>query len=119
VKHDFRNFYKYDMEMREMLMYPPCGHLITVVFRSENLPECRRYALDFMEHLRPLCHKEIIVTEPAPAPIERIKGKYRYMIIFRGKKMQKLQQQLRRMILRSKPVRGLDVYVDVDAHSLM
>jgi primosomal protein N' (replication factor Y) len=72
-----------------------------------------------MEHLRPLCHKEIIVTEPAPAPIERIKGKYRYMIIFRGKKMQKLQQQLRRMILRSKPVRGLDVYVDVDAHSLM
>ena len=119
VNHDFINFYKYDMEMREMLLYPPDGHLITVVFRSENLPECRQYALDFMEYLRPLCHKGIIVTEPAPAPIERIKGKYRYMIIFRGKKMQKLQQQLRRMILRSKPVKGLDVYVDVDAQALM
>jgi primosomal protein N' (replication factor Y) len=119
MNHDFINFYKYDMQMREMLKYPPDGHLITVFFRSENLAECRQYALNFMEHLRPLCHDKIIVTEPAPAPIERIKGKYRYMIVFRGDKMKTLQEQLRRMILRSKPVKGLDVYVDVDAHSLM
>ena len=119
VNHDFRNFYKYDIEVRKALSYPPAGHLITVFFRSENLAECRRYALDFMEHLRPLCHEGIRVTEPGPAPIERIKGKYRYMIVFRGQKMKTLQQQLRRMILSSSPVKGLDVYVDVDAYSLM
>ncbi len=119
VNHDFINFYKYDIGMREACTYPPIGHLTTVFFRSENLAECRRYALDFMEYLRPLCHQGIKITEPAPAPIERIKGKYRYMIIFRGKKMKALQRQLRRMVLRSKPVKGLDVYVDVDAHSLM
>jgi primosomal protein N' (replication factor Y) len=119
VDHDFINFYRYDMEMREMLLYPPAGHLVTVFFRSEDLAECRRYALDFMEHLRPVCGKDIIVTEPAPAPIERINGKYRYMIVFRGQKMKLLQQQLRRMVLESKPVKGLDVYVDIDAYSLL
>lgn len=119
VNHDFKNFYKYEMEMREMLMYPPAGHLITVFFRSDDLEQCRQYSLDFMEHLRPLCHKDIIVTEPGPAPIERIKGRYRYMIVFRGQKMHVLQRQLRRMLLESKPVKGLDVYVDIDAHSLM
>jgi primosomal protein N' (replication factor Y) len=119
ANHDYINFYQYDMEVREMLLYPPAGHLITVYFRSEDLVQCRQYSLDFMEHLRPLCHKEIIVTEPAPAPLERVKGKYRYMIVFRGNKMTTLRQQLRQMVLNSKRIKGLDVYVDVDAHSLM
>ena len=117
--HNYIDFYQYDMEVREMLLYPPAGHLMTVYFRSEDLAQCRQYSLDFMEHLRPLCHKEIIVTEPAPAPLERVKGKYRYMIVFRGNKMTTLRQQLRRMVLNSKRIKGLDVYVDVDAHSLM
>ncbi|MDD5697520.1 MAG: primosomal protein N' [Victivallaceae bacterium] len=119
VRHDFINFYKYDMAVREACHYPPDGHLTAVFFRSANLAECRQYALDFMEYLRPLCQPGITVTEPAPAPIERINGKYRYRIIFRGKKLHPLQQQLRRMLLQAKPVKGLDVYVDVDAYSLM
>ncbi|MFA6713925.1 MAG: primosomal protein N' [Victivallaceae bacterium] len=119
VNHDFRNFYQYDMETRRILRYPPEGHLTAVFFRSADQAQCRRYALDFMDLLRPLCHKGITVTEPAPAPIERIKDKYRYLIIFRGSRMKTLHQHLRRMVLNSKPVKGLDIYIDVDAYSLL
>jgi primosomal protein N' (replication factor Y) len=72
-----------------------------------------------MERLRPYCHDEILVTEPEPAPIERIKGKYRYMIMLRGNKLKRLRQAIRREVLHGNIPKEVDIYVDVDAQSLL
>ncbi|QSH42174.1 primosomal protein N' [Lentisphaerota bacterium ZTH] len=119
VAQDFNAFFKYDMEMREALTYPPFGHLLAVHFRSEDQQVCMNYAEQFMQHIRPLCHEGVVITEPAPSPIERVKGKYRYMIILRGEKLKMLRQHIRRMILDTRHPKSLDIYVDVDAQSLL
>ncbi len=119
VRQDFRKFYEYDMEVRKTLNYPPVGHLIAVHFRGPELGAVSRFASEFMEKIRPCCHDEIIVTEPAPAPVERIKGKYRYLIIFRGAKLKTLRETLRELILHGSTPRDVEVYADVDAQSLM
>jgi primosomal protein N' (replication factor Y) len=119
VAQDFKRFYDYDMDVRSALTYPPNGHLIAIHFRSENLTLCSSFAAEFMERLRAYCHDEILVTEPEPAPIERIKGKYRYMIMLRGNKLKRLRQAIRREVLHGNIPKEVDIYVDVDAQSLL
>lgn len=119
LKHDFNGFYESDMEVRKMLMYPPAGHLMTVHFQGEELNEVSTYATQFMEYLRPACHEKITISEPAPAPVERVKSKYRYIIILRGEKTTQLRRFIRHYILNAKHPKGVHVYADVDAQSLM
>ncbi len=119
VAQDFRKFYEYDMEVRKVLNYPPYGHLIAVYFRGLELAAVSNFAAEFMTKIRKYCHKEVIVTEPAPAPIERIKGNYRYMIIFRGSKLKHLREAIREQILHGLIPKNIEVYADVDAQSIM
>ena len=56
---------------------------------------------------------------PSPAPIERIKGKFRYMLVIRGRKLKLMKQALRILALHRPVPKGIDVYVDVDAQSML
>ncbi|MDD3118527.1 MAG: primosomal protein N', partial [Victivallales bacterium] len=118
VNNDFRGFYESDMEVRQLLKYPPCGHLIAVYFQGEDAAAVGAYATRFMEYLRPACHEDMVIGEPGPAPIEKIKAKYRYLIVFRGDKLQKLRKFVRHYVLSAKHPKGVHVYADVDAQSL-
>ncbi|WP_176012896.1 primosomal protein N' [Victivallis sp. Marseille-Q1083] len=119
VSQDFKAFYQYDMTVREALHYPPDGHLMVLNFRSLDAEAGMQYAARCMELLRPFCHDEIIVSEPAPAPIEKIKTKYRFQIIFRGRKLKQLRQALRELTLRRRHPDGIELYLDIDAQSLL
>ena len=119
VNYDFTSFYEYDMEVRTVLKYPPEGHLIAVHFRSESLEDAAQCALQFHDALRPLEHPDMLMTEPAPAPIERIKGKYRYQILIRGHRLRQLREHLRQLVLHGQRPNNVDVYIDVDAQSTM
>ena len=64
-------------------------------------------------------HEGIRLSGPSPAPIERIKGKFRYMLLIRGRQMKLLRQALRVLTLHRPVPRGIEVYADVDAQSLL
>jgi len=119
VNNDFKGFFEYDMDVRKMLKYPPVGHLIAVHFQGEDNNAVAAYAQEFMEYLRPACHEGIVITEPAPSPIERIKARYRYQIVFRGERMQQIRQYLRHYLLMAKHPKDIVVAADVDAQSLL
>ena len=82
-----------------------------VHFRGEDPAEIQRTAADLMEKIRPKLDPETVVSDPAPAPIERVKGKYRFMAIFRYGKLASLRRALRREIY---SVRRPDVEIQVD-----
>lgn len=116
---DFDGFSRFDLEFREMLDYPPFTHLIAVHFRGEDEGALVEFATKFTEELRPYAHDGIRLSGPSPAPIERIKGKYRYMLLIRGKRMKLFRQALRVLTLHRPVPRGIEVYADVDAQSLL
>ncbi len=116
---DFGGFYEYDIEVREALRYPPCGHLIALHFQSEEQEAAEAYARQCFEWLKPFCHDAVTVTEPSPSPIERIKARFRYQILYRGENLKALRQAIRSLILRNRAPAGVEVYADVDAQSLM
>ena len=52
---------------------------------------------------------------PSPAPIERIKGKYRYILTLRGEITAALRKELKILCLHTKHPKNLDLHVDMDA----
>ncbi len=116
---DFESFRKYDLEVRELLSYPPYTHLIAIHFQGESEMQVADFAEEFTALLRPYCSAPTLISGPAPAPIERIKAKFRYLTIIRGQALGIVRQYLRELILRGKTPKGVEVYADVDAQSLL
>ena len=77
------------------------------------------FANGFTAELQRYGHEGIRFAGPSPAPIERIKGKFRYMLVIRGSRLKLLRQALRVLALHRQPPKGVEVYVDVDAQSLL
>ena len=119
VKNDFAGFAEFDLEAREFLRYPPFTHLLAVHFRSEKPELALEYAERFKAALQPLLHDGVRVGGPSPAPIERIKGKYRFMLVIRGTGLRNIRLKIRDMLLREPIPRGVDAFVDVDAQALL
>lgn len=119
AEQDFEGFRKFDLEVRELLAYPPYTHLLAVHFRGESEMQVAQFAEEFTAYLRPLCGDAVKIAGPSPAPIERIKSKFRYMTLIRGSALGIIRRTLREMILRGRIPNGVEVYADVDAQSLM
>ena len=118
-KHDYCGFYEYDMEVRNLLGYPPNGHLIAVYFEGEDNDLVAHVAKDFVNNLQSYLNDTITVSDVGVAPIERIKKKFRYMVMYRGEKLKALRKAIRHLILHNKYPKKVHIYADVDAISLL
>jgi primosomal protein N' (replication factor Y) len=110
---------EYDLEAREVMKYPPFSHLILVHFRGEDETEVRVFASGFTEDLTRCSGEGVRIQGPMPSPIDRIKGKYRFMTMIFGEKLGVVRRYLRHMVLHGYRPDGVDVYVDVDAQALL
>ena len=77
------------------------------------------YGTDFLEKLRPYAHEKIKLAGPAPAPIARIKGKFRYMLTIRGEGLKLIRQALKVLTFHRKHPGDIEVAIDVDPQSLL
>lgn len=116
---DFDGFSNFDLEFREMLNYPPYSRLIAIFFKGENESAVSAYAEEFAAKLAPYQHEKIRITPPAPAPVEKIRNQYRYMMLIRGNGLKNIREAIRVLALHHAPPNGVSVAVDVDAQSLM
>lgn len=119
VENNYEDFYEEEMEVRSQLGYPPDKHLMAVYIKGPEQDELAEFSAKVMEYVKPCLSEDITVSPPCPAPIERIKGKYRYIIMFRGNKLRKLRNTLRRFMYTEKIPSKIEIYVDVDAVNLM
>ncbi len=116
---DFDGFADDELGFRELMNYPPVSRLIALYFRGENEAEVVRYGEWFLKQLAPYIHDDVMLSALTAAPIERIKGKYRYLATLRGRKLRIIREALRVLILHRPRPKGVEVYADVDAQSLM
>ena len=119
VAQDFPAFYEYDSAVRQVLQYPPFGHLIALYARSENESDAVEVINAVFNKAKAFCDESVIAVEPAPAPLARIKGKYRYIATFRGEKISQVRRALRHFVLHEVWKKSVDLYLDMDAVSLI
>ncbi|MBR7107398.1 MAG: primosomal protein N' [Lentisphaeria bacterium] len=116
---DFDGFEQYDLEFRKMLNYPPYTRLIAIVFRGEDESVLAAFAANFAAQLEPYKHANLKITPPAPAPIEKIKNKYRYLMTIRGTGLKTIREAIRVLALHRPLPKNIDIAIDVDAQYLM
>ena len=118
AEHDYGSFFAEEIELRKELEYPPFNHVMLVHFRGADPEQVLLTAKRLMEKIRPVIAPDTKVTEPAPAPVERIAGKYRFVALFMGMKLAGLRRAVKHAIYSEKHP-GVDIYVDMDALSFL
>ena len=84
-KQNYDLFYKTEIELRKQLKYPPFCDIIVVGFSSENQTEIAKASKFVHNLLKTNLEKyKFNVLMPMPAPIDKIKNKYRWRIIAKG-----------------------------------
>lgn len=83
--HDYESFYRAETAIRKQIGYPPFSDLIQVVLSSEKEQEayevCGRVAAEFIRNAGK--EEERYVFGPQPAPMNKVKGLYRYQLLIK------------------------------------
>ncbi len=96
-RHDFIKFAEHELAMRKETVYPPFGHLIAFKFEAASEGGAhqagRDYAAAARRHLRahPELSREVFILGPALAPIAKLKGKYRWQLLFKSRSRAKVR----------------------------
>ena len=125
VRHDYKGFFSAESEFRRMLNYPPFGRLINLRFDGPKISEVETQAKNLAHQLRklqasnPTFADQVEVLGPAPAPIEKLRNRYRWQLLLRSKQSSVLLKFARHAQELMQPSRTLRLHVDVDPNSML
>ncbi len=84
-EQNYENFYKTEIELRKQLKYPPFCDIIMFGINSLDKNEIKEASEKLYNLLKKYGQAEMQIMPPLPAPIDRIKYKYRWRIIAKCK----------------------------------
>ncbi|OPY58456.1 MAG: Primosomal protein N' [Pelotomaculum sp. PtaU1.Bin065] len=85
--HDCDRFYLSEMPVRRSLGYPPFSHLARLLFTHEDEEEVKKgagQAKEILINMLTGSDKNISILGPAPAPLSKIKDRYRWQLVIRA-----------------------------------
>lgn len=115
-KEDFESFARGELAERRELCYPPYAHLHCATFRSESREAAAAAAARFAAAIGR--SDRYLLGDPAPAPIEKAKGAWRFQVSLRGPDPAVLLERLRAAAAATAPAADRDrvsVSIDIDA----
>ena len=83
AEQDYHDFYQQELPFRQELGYPPCGHLVNLLFTGNNNKQVQAAAIQFANHLIYIA-ESVEVLGPSPCPLARLRGKSRYQILLKS-----------------------------------
>ncbi len=125
ISHDYKSFFNAEIELRRALNYPPFSRLVHLRLEGPLAQEVEAKAKMLGEELRERCRRNpkfremIELLGPAPAPIEKLRGRYRWQMLLKGKTSRSLLEfasQSREILPRS---RGIRLHIDVDPYNML
>lgn len=116
----FQTFAKEELKERQEGHYPPFAHLVCLTFRGTSEEKvnltCTTFAENFTRHYG---QSNIIISEPSPAPMAKVKGYYRYQIILRAVLTRTITRALQNFLPRMPLPGDVSLTIDVDAINMM
>lgn len=116
--HDYEALYRIEQPLREKRGLPPFGFLVLLLVTSSN----EGHAQEKAERLTSLLLKRAVlplaIEGPAPAPLYRLKGRYRWQILAKGPDPSTLHHWVKETITLLPPSEQTGIEVDVDPVNL-
>jgi len=116
-----KNFIKAEADGRKYLSLPPYGRLGSLIIQSANLDILENFVKKLSSKV-PKIHKDkdrIEVLGPAPAPITKLRGLYRYRFLIKGKGDVRLQVFIREWLSNIKVDRTIRIKIDIDPYNFL
>ena len=117
AKHDFLTFASQELQQRKQFGYPPHGFLARIIMRGPSLTETEGFAESFVRRLqatRELQGIECRILGPAPPPLAKLRGKYRFHAILQTLEPEPLNKLIVRTIADIKPPKDVQYVIDID-----
>ncbi len=118
--HDFFRFFDEEMPARRELGYPPFGRLALIRIQGLKEKMVETSAKDLFRKLSTINYKPLTVLGPAPAPLAKVRGKFRWHILIRSGDIKAVRQMIDRVAeCESGLPKGIKVIVDVDPINML
>lgn len=119
LTHDYGTFYAEEIELRREAVYPPFMRLCNLRFEGAKEHAVIEAANDIKRAAEALLkrkHEGIAVLGPAPAPLEKLKGRYRWQMLLKCADVKRLHNFTRALkasfVAKKRP--GVSLTVDMD-----
>ena len=109
--HDYISFYKKEMEVRHTLGYPPYYYLVLVKIISKDYTKAQKESTKIGDYLKKNL-PELSILGPSMANVFKINNQYRFQIVLKYKKCEKLYPVLKELITHYQSDRLLTVDID-------
>lgn len=120
--HDYRKLYEKEISLRRRLNFPPFGRLINLRFDGEQEERVRDIALQLGRLAGEGGDRRVSVLGPAPAPLSRLKGRYRWQLLLKGREVKPLHRLCRRLVAEFARLPGastVKLSLDVDPENML
>lgn len=120
VQHQFEMFAEKELPGRQQFEYPPFCSMVRLIVRGPD----EQQTMSFADMLASNCRRELEnsparILGPAPAPIARIRDKFRCHVLLMNEDLTILQQAVSKQIEEVKSPSDIQWVVDVDPLSLL
>ena len=89
AQHDYESFFAEEIDLRRRLGYPPFSRLARLVYSHTNSAYAYQKAAGLARDLRKECDTrglpDLEVVGPSPAYVARLRGRYRWQVLVRGR----------------------------------
>jgi primosomal protein N' (replication factor Y) len=125
INHDYKGFFASEIAFRQALNYPPFSRLVCLRLEGPRLEAVEDKARMLGMLLRDgtirndRLRAKIEILGPAPAPIEKLRNRYRWQLLLKGKQsssLLELAKRAREALPRSRSVR---LHIDVDPYNML
>ena len=122
IRHDYIGFVAAELPLREQFKYPPFTSIVRLVFRGGRESVVNQFATATGEAIRQQIvddNVEVTISGPGPAPLAKLRGKYRYHLLIRGREASVLHRIVTIATEMMPRVEDVQWIVDVDAISML
>ncbi len=117
---DYLAFWRQEMELRRRHGYPPWGELLALLVSGPREDAVGFWARSLAERLDREIAGEVQVYPAGPAVISRLRGRYRYQVFVKGKRLHQLGEYWRTLRRETEPLMRRDqVGLVFDFHPML
>lgn len=114
--NDYKSFYKYEMNIRKKLKYPPYYYLVSLKICSKNYEEASKNASKISTYLTNHISNTSIVLGPSTATMFKLNDIYRFQILIKYRFDDKLHDALN--FIDNLYITNKEVYIEIDNNPL-
>ncbi len=107
-------FYKGELSLRRELGLPPYSHMVALALRGTREEDVLDQAQKLYEHLNALSGKDFEISLPQPDLIPKLRDKFRFTIMLKGKAVKSILKQISGPRLEFAKRKGVVLTIDVN-----